>query len=164
MIDKDKTICSDAAESFRLSSMISGGKNFILDYKGRKFSLSLSPFFIGRDNSCSLTIQSKQVSRQHCVLYRFGNKFIVRDLHSTNGIKLNGSPITSENIRPGDIIQIGTEEIKVEQGKVDLPISRESQDHKDLPRWLESPQKPPAGRTSLRACRGQGASIFPGSE
>ena len=39
---------------------------------------------IGRDTSCMLVVADVKASRQHCVIERRGQKFILRD-HSTNG-------------------------------------------------------------------------------
>ena len=56
-------------------------------------------------------LPSRHISRLHAVFIKRGNRFFVRDAHSTNGTFLNGSkePIPSDvdiEIHNGDIITL----------------------------------------------------------
>jgi len=58
-----------------------------LRHCGQEFKLKPedTPFVIGRDLECDLTINGTMVSRQHAVIEYRRNKFVLRD-QSTNGI------------------------------------------------------------------------------
>lgn len=61
---------------------------------------------VGRSDECDVVIPSKKVSRRHCVLASLGNCLLVRDLGSTNGVRVNGLRVTYGQLQPGDILQI----------------------------------------------------------
>jgi transcriptional regulator with PAS, ATPase and Fis domain len=50
------------------------------------------------------------VSRRHFALNRKGNSWVVKDLGSTNGTRLNGIKIQEHQLKPGDKIQAGVVE------------------------------------------------------
>lgn len=64
---------------------------------------------IGRQSDCDVALtQSRKISRKHCCIAQVDNKFVVRDLGSTNGVFLNGTRIQREaTISIGDDLVIG---------------------------------------------------------
>ena len=64
---------------------------------------------IGRQSDCDVTLtQSRKISRKHCCIAQVDNKYVVRDLGSTNGVFLNGTRIQKEaTITIGDDLVIG---------------------------------------------------------
>lgn len=64
---------------------------------------------IGRQSDCDVAItQSRKISRKHCCIAQVNNRFVVRDLGSTNGVYVNGTRIQKEaNIGIGDELVIG---------------------------------------------------------
>lgn len=64
------------------------------------------PFSIGRNENCSLHIDSGRVSREHAVILREDGVFRVRDLGSTNGTFVNGAQIRETVLRAGDLLVI----------------------------------------------------------
>lgn len=44
---------------------------------------------IGRDPECDVQIDSRKVSRRHCCIAQVNDYLVVRDLDSTNGIRIN---------------------------------------------------------------------------
>ena len=68
--------------------------------------MALTPVLIGRDAKCTLQIESMMVSRFHAVIYKFGKNYFIHDLHSTNGVILNGTRVFHSELRPGDEIEI----------------------------------------------------------
>jgi len=72
------------------------------------FPIDSAPFNIGRDQSCELTLESRDVSRYHAQLNVSGDMLWIRDTGSTNGTFINGRQIAeSEELTHGDILHIG---------------------------------------------------------
>ena len=61
----------------------------------------------GRHEECDVQLNSKKVSRRHCLLAQADEYLVVRDLGSTNGVKVNGQRVTAGNLLPGDELAIG---------------------------------------------------------
>ncbi len=62
---------------------------------------------IGRHQECDIQIPSRKISRRHCCLAQVANYLVVRDLGSTNGIRINGVRVQEGRLHPGDEITIG---------------------------------------------------------
>ena len=63
---------------------------------------------VGREGTCDLYVESKQVSRRHCLLQVTERGLLVKDLESTNGTFVNGIPMTDGYINEGDRLALGT--------------------------------------------------------
>jgi pSer/pThr/pTyr-binding forkhead associated (FHA) protein len=62
---------------------------------------------IGRGADCEISLQSSaKVSRRHCFIVQCGEQYRLRDLGSTNGVRVNNKRITEEELRPGDEIAV----------------------------------------------------------
>jgi hypothetical protein len=65
-------------------------------------------FSIGRDASCDLAIADMTVSRRHATLERTPDGWLISDLESTNGTRVNGWRVRGKvTVRPGDLISFG---------------------------------------------------------
>ncbi|MBX3443293.1 MAG: FHA domain-containing protein [Planctomyces sp.] len=64
---------------------------------------------VGRQQDCDVVIKnSRKVSRRHCCVAQINGEFVVRDLGSMNGVRINGQLIGKEGrIRVGDELHIG---------------------------------------------------------
>ena len=66
---------------------------------------------VGRRESCDICLKFQNISSMHCELVFTHGKWMVKDLNSSNGVKINGSdrllPYTPTTIRPGDEVEIG---------------------------------------------------------
>jgi two-component system, NtrC family, response regulator AtoC len=63
---------------------------------------------IGRSRSCGVHLPDDKASRVHATLTWDGMRLVLRDLDSTNGTQVNGTPIRGEaTLRSGDEITIG---------------------------------------------------------
>jgi hypothetical protein len=66
-------------------------------------------FTIGREHACDFTLADLGVSRWHARLYREDETWILTDLGSTNGTRLNGWRVTTGvRVRPGDRVTFGS--------------------------------------------------------
>ncbi|HYK34020.1 MAG TPA: DUF1707 and FHA domain-containing protein [Streptosporangiaceae bacterium] len=66
-------------------------------------------FTIGRAPSCDFTVADLSVSRWHARLYHEGGNWLLSDLGSTNGTRLNGWRVTSAvPVQPGDNVSFGS--------------------------------------------------------
>ncbi|HEV3235924.1 MAG TPA: FHA domain-containing protein [Gemmataceae bacterium] len=63
---------------------------------------------IGRDLECDIQIDSRKVSRRHCVLAQIADYLVIRDLGSTNGVRINGVRVKEGRLQPGDELTIGS--------------------------------------------------------
>jgi adenylate cyclase len=61
---------------------------------------------IGRRESCDICLKFQNISGTHCELSLRDGIWHVRDLNSTNGIKVNGERTLRRRLRPGDEIDI----------------------------------------------------------
>ena len=70
---------------------------------------------LGRSRDCDVVLDDANVSRRHAEVRPSGGSWIVNDLGSTNGIKVNGRRADGpQSIRSGDVIELGTSRVTFE--------------------------------------------------
>jgi len=69
---------------------------------------------IGRRQSCDICLNYQNVSGTHAELSLKNGVWYIRDLGSTNGIKVNGVRVGSKPLRPGDQITIAKKTYSIE--------------------------------------------------
>ena len=74
------------------------------------------PTRIGRAAHCDLVLWHESVSREHSEVHRAGDSWIVTDLGSKNGLRVNGECTHQHTLRDGDCLEIGTTKLTVEIG------------------------------------------------
>jgi pSer/pThr/pTyr-binding forkhead associated (FHA) protein/tetratricopeptide (TPR) repeat protein len=78
-----------------------------------KVPLAGSLFIIGRSDKCEVPIDETLASRQHAEITAKGERYMIRDLGSTNGTLVNGEKLTySRELRDGDQIEIGSTRVQ----------------------------------------------------
>jgi Protein of unknown function (DUF3662)/FHA domain len=78
---------------------------------GRAELLGSGGATLGRSREADIVLDDANVSRKHAEVRPSGGSWIVRDLGSTNGVKVNGrrlDPARPQSIKPGDVIELGT--------------------------------------------------------
>jgi adenylate cyclase len=80
---------------------------------GEPIPLLKSHLLVGRSKSCDITLPFPTVSGKHCELEFKEGFWHIRDLASSNGIKVNGHRYMSKYLRPGEILTIATQRYEV---------------------------------------------------
>ena len=62
---------------------------------------------IGRDEGCDIQISSRAISREHCVIERTSEGLVLKDLDSSSGTFVDGSRITSIDLKSGMEARVG---------------------------------------------------------
>jgi hypothetical protein len=87
-----------------------------LRHEGRAIVLGKQGAVLGRSRECEVVIEDENVSRRHAEVRPSGGSWIVRDLGSTNGVKVNGRRIDApQSLKPGDRIEVGLSTLTFEQ-------------------------------------------------
>jgi pSer/pThr/pTyr-binding forkhead associated (FHA) protein len=69
---------------------------------------------LGRHPECDIQIDSRKVSRRHCCIAQVHDHLVVRDLGSTNGVRINGVRVVEGRIKSGDELTIGSQRYQVQ--------------------------------------------------
>jgi adenylate cyclase len=91
---------------------------------------------LGRHPSNSIQLLDKIVSKEHCIIEKRGDVFVLRDLGSLNGTYVNGERVAGEQaLKHGDDIALGTTRARFDDGS-GIPLAP--------PPAVGSPIAPPA--------------------
>src|SRR5262245_17891900 len=74
------------------------------------------PTIIGRGETAQVQIADTHASREHCKVFEQGGAWVVADLNSRNGFKVNGVQTTRKNLVHGDKIVIGETTLEFDAG------------------------------------------------
>jgi pSer/pThr/pTyr-binding forkhead associated (FHA) protein len=75
---------------------------------GKTIKINRENYTIGRDESCDLLLGENGVSRIHCRITNNGERFILFDNESSNGVYVNGNRVNGTvELKPQDVIHIG---------------------------------------------------------
>ena len=97
---------------------------------GSEVALEKERLTIGRGAGVDVALDDESVSSQHAALELAGSGFRIRDLGSTNGVKVNGCPVISWDLKHGDRLQIGSLsfQYRVEARKKSAPVHHIDED------------------------------------
>ena len=86
--------------------LLMGGKRLVVGPGGAS---------LGRSRQCDVTVDDPNVSRTHAEVRPRGGSWVLSDLGSTNGSRLNGHRVEgTEVLKPGDEIELGTTVLQFE--------------------------------------------------
>ncbi len=113
--------------------------------EGSSILLDKPILLLGRHPECDIQIESRKISRRHCCIAQVNNYLVVRDLGSTNGIRINGIRVNEGRLVSGDELTIGNHRYQV---------SWEAVPGKGRPRETVRAPSPPAevGDEQLESC------------
>jgi hypothetical protein len=81
----------------------------------RTYQLDRETINIGRHFSNDIVVPEPQTSRYHARIEYKNGAFVIYDLASTNGVRVNGIRINQQVLHPGDRIRIGNVELRFER-------------------------------------------------
>ena len=106
-------VYSPDREARRLVPPVSEGRAMLVG-GGKRTVLSGSRVVMGRSRDCDVRLDDPNVSRRHAEVRREEGGWVVADLGSTNGVKLNGRRVSEAPLKPGDEIALGLERLTFE--------------------------------------------------
>jgi diguanylate cyclase (GGDEF)-like protein len=74
---------------------------------GKRYPLTLMSTVIGRSSRTDIQIEEDAISRNHAMIVNRGDRYLLKDLGSTNGSYLNDTPVEYTDLRDGDLVKIG---------------------------------------------------------
>jgi DNA-binding NtrC family response regulator len=74
---------------------------------GKIHALGPGRTVVGKSPECDLAITDVTVSRQHFEIVNDGQRFLVKDMGSTNGTRLDGAEVKEAYLRPGMLLAAG---------------------------------------------------------
>ena len=94
-----------------LETGMAAGRLEILNggFEGMTYELDADEVVIGRNPTTDITLLDEGISREHALVHfdEDAPGYVIEDLASTNGTKVNGKRIRSAPLAEGDEIQIG---------------------------------------------------------
>jgi hypothetical protein len=82
---------------------------------GRRLLVASAGAVLGRSRDCDVVLDDAGVSRRHAHIRPTAEGWMIEDLHSTNGVLLDGEPLRGVHpLRAGDRIELGSTEIVFE--------------------------------------------------
>jgi predicted component of type VI protein secretion system len=108
--------------------------------EGPNILLDKPILLLGRHQECDIQLGSRKVSRRHCCVAQVNDYLVVRDLGSTNGIRINGVRVVEGSLRSGDELMIGNQRYQVQwHAKANAPVPSQT----GAPPAQEKPPAPP---------------------
>ncbi len=76
--------------------------------QGRDLPLDRDLLHFGRSEANDFILEDPSVSGLHCSIIRHDDHYVVRDLDSSNGTRVNDHEVSESKIEAGDIIEMGS--------------------------------------------------------
>jgi hypothetical protein len=81
------------------------------EFAGKIFDLKAPEITVGRLPDNGIQVEHASVSGHHAVFKLEGQDYIIKDLDSTNGSRINGEKIAQQKLRRNDILRLGNIEM-----------------------------------------------------
>jgi pSer/pThr/pTyr-binding forkhead associated (FHA) protein len=88
---------------------------------GDSIPLEREMLLVGRRDSCDIRLPFPNISGMHCELKFSEGYWTIRDLNSTNGIKVNSERVLKKLLHPGDEVMIGKRKFTIQY---EMPAGR----------------------------------------
>jgi hypothetical protein len=87
----------------------------IVTVDGKRMLIGPHGAVVGRSRDCDIMVANPEVSRRHAEISPTESGWIITDLGSTNGVRVNGRTITAPyTLAAGDVIELGNAEVHFE--------------------------------------------------
>src|SRR5262245_56309409 len=81
--------------------------NLVPKEGGSPIALDKPIMLIGRNQDCDISLQtSSKISRRHCCIVQCTDRYLLRDLGSMNGVRVNGQRVVEMELKSGDEIAV----------------------------------------------------------
>lgn len=94
------------------------------DSENAVISLKLGVNTIGRGPDNDFQIQHPTLSSRHCELLWLNETLRVKDCRSTNGVFVNGTPVTEAALEAGQFLRLGNVELFVESTTAEISVPK----------------------------------------
>ncbi len=84
--------------------------------EGKRVEIGDGPVVIGRGKEADVTIPDQAASTRHAEFRQEDGRWQVRDLDSSNGVRVNGNRVTSSWLARGDLIVVGNSRFVLHAG------------------------------------------------
>ena len=81
------------------------------EFSGQTFDLTGPEITVGRLAGNAVQVEHPSVSGHHAILVLDSLDYVVKDLESTNGTRINGERIVQQKLRRNDILRLGNIEL-----------------------------------------------------
>ena len=98
------------------------------DKAGSSYPLAQSGVKVGKAPDNDLVIDHPTVSRNHLIVRRQGDRFLVQDLGSTNGTFIDGAQVREAYLRPGALLEVGDVQLRFQPQVAPMEIAPTSED------------------------------------
>jgi two-component system cell cycle response regulator len=86
---------------------------------GRRYELGNQEVSIGRADTCTICVNTDQVSRKHATIQAVLGKYYIVDMRSTNGTFVNEQKVERAKLLDGDQIRVGKTVLKYTESHVE---------------------------------------------
>jgi pSer/pThr/pTyr-binding forkhead associated (FHA) protein len=81
------------------------------EFTGKSFELSGPEITVGRLEDNKIQLEHASVSGHHAMLTLDEQDYVLKDLDSTNGSRINGEKVSSQKLRRNDMVRFGNIEV-----------------------------------------------------
>jgi pSer/pThr/pTyr-binding forkhead associated (FHA) protein len=106
--------------------------------QGKKLTIHPGPgMIIGRGSAAYYQVNDPRTSRSHCEVTLQGEQVTIKCLGGSGGTFVNGQKIQQQNLKLGDVVQVGDTQLRLQVGDQPLDVAL-------------APSRPPASPPSRR--------------
>jgi pSer/pThr/pTyr-binding forkhead associated (FHA) protein len=119
--------------------------------EGRSFTLGGDVLLLGRSRATDTHLIDPHVSRVHCQVVPENGKHVLVDFDSAGGTYVNGKQVNRHELKPGDLIRIGTTHMQFVVEQAGAPVAKAKPAKEKAPREAAGTAAP--GDTTVTARR-----------
>ncbi len=96
----------------------------LTDSDGETYPITAFPFVLGRGAECDMVLNGKGLSRKHIEIVFQSGRFVVNDLDSLNGMKVNGYKVSRVILEEGDVVKLGEVSLTFSADSSSEPVTK----------------------------------------